>query len=273
MTKTRVRSGSLSGASTALLLLPLVLGGCFGGVEGNELEPARYALLPSDLGVERVSISSPDPLIGCPRPTAPLSAALWHALDGGGVAETTFGMVDSGQQVQSLVLDLGPYFATGASRSSSQRGDGSAEFVAGEMERVVESMMEELDCELPYPEPSIVGDLDIEIVDHQVVTGVFGYSTLLSGPWRAPGDPGPGLLPSPEDLAFEEGTAPEDQRVSAEGRFTVVDGTVLVGVEMQSTHSDHVDVDELLQVMVDRVEADPLPTRAPDDSLLESLEQ
>lgn len=210
----------------------------------------------------------------CPRPLRNLDLRLEDARDGGGVAEATRGLVDPGQEVQSFVIDLGPFFSTGNAFYPPDGGDGGAEFVSREMAGAVSLMFDEFRCnEVVYPAPQIVGELRAEPVPGGVKTGVFGFATQYPGPFdegsnsRGIAD---GAMPwEPEHVVFDEGVAPEDQRLFVEGRYTVVDGTVLVGVEVQSTHEEYVDVDELLQVMVDRVEAEPLPTHAPDDDLLE----
>ena len=253
-----------------LLAGVVMLAGC--GEHVNEWQDVRYALTEEDLGVETRALGDIERFRSvCPRPADTLGVTLWRSLSGGGIAESTRATVDPGQQVQSFVLDVGPYYATGANGLSAPRGDGSPEFVADEMSQRVASMMREFDCSLEHRSVEIVGELDYDRVDDGIETGVFGYTTVQSGPWwdEDSGASSSGLLNRPRGVGFDEGLAPEDQRLFAEGRYTVLNGTVIVGVEVQSTHEEYVDVDELLQVMVDRVEAEPLPTHAPDDDLLE----
>lgn len=195
----------------------------------------------------------------------------------GGVAEATGGLVDPGQEVQSFVFDLGPYSSTGSMFYPTENGDGSPEFVAAQMAEQVGYMFGEFDCSaVPTPVSRVVGDLVVEEIPGGVETGVFGFDQVYVGPFVEKESRehalNPSLLVAPENVVFDEGVAPQDRRVFVEGRYTVLDGTVFVGVEVLSTHEDYVDVDELLKVMVDRVEAEPLPTPAPDDSLLESSE-
>lgn len=261
------------GAGTALLVCIMVLAGC--GEHKNDWRDVRYAITSEDVGGEVAQRTRLEAFRRtCPAPTETARHLLDYARQGGGVAEATGGLVDPGQEVQSFVMDLGPYSSTGSMFYPTENGDGSPEFVAAQMAKQVGYMFDEFDCSaVPTPVPRVVGDLTAREIPGGVETGVFGFDQVYVGPFVEKESRehalNPSLLVAPENVVFDEGVAPQDRRVFVEGRYTVLDGTVFVGVEVLSTHEDYVDVDELLQVMVDRVDAEPLPTHAPDDSLLD----